>query len=267
MIWLLAPFYALFSLEFYRRVLQRPLSQAFLHFLLLTVLAGLSLSAYISLHLTPQARDFVAWLGDETPPLTWTPEGFVMNARSPYAMVHPDLGTLATFDMTRESVEEKDLEDGILFFTPKKVYVRFGPGDVRVYDVTRSPENMPPEQLVMKIDADFFDWVFMRVRPWLVAAGYLFFLPFFFISKIFETLLFSFAAFFINKMRRPPLPFSRLFTLTAFTITAASLFELAGFLWPVLRVFPLGFAGPLLLNGGYLYWALKKTEESLPDPI
>jgi len=137
--------------------------------------------------------------------------------------------------------------------------------EIRTYDVTRRPETVSPDRLATPVDRELLEWFYKRVRPWLITAAVVIFVPMIYVSKVVETLLFSAFAVLINRSRRPPLPYPQLFLITGFAVTAATLIELRPLIWPVLGKIPFGVIGSMAVTVFYLFWAVRKTGEILPE--
>jgi len=261
-----APFYSFFSRSFYRKAVEAPLKKGFLYLGYLTVLAAVLVFAVFRLRVLPEIDRFAVWMEDSMPQLTWTPEGLAMNARSPYAMIHEQFGPLVTFDMTRDEVSAEEIGDALIFVTSRRAYVRHGAAEVRVYDLTQPAENRSPEHLVVSIDREFLKKFYGSLKPWLIFLSMLFFVPSFFLWKLFEALLYSLAALVLQAIRKTNLPYRRLFGLCLFAMTPATLIQFRGVFAPPLAVLPFGIFGSMVVTSAYLYLALCQAKGPSPAP-
>ncbi|HTL47328.1 MAG TPA: DUF1189 family protein [Verrucomicrobiae bacterium] len=267
MFYLLAPLYSLFSVDFYRLILRRRLSSGFIHLLVLSTLSLIIVLVFSFTRLLPGINRFASWLENELPPMTWTPEGLVMNARSPLNLVHPDYGLLATLDMTQNEVEPEALGDAPVFVTSKKLYLNFGDNDIRSYDLTSPPEKVPQDKLVLQIDGEFIRSMARAAKPFIIGAAGVLAIPFFFLLRLAEAFAASGIGMLINRLRKLPLSYAQVFTCSCYALTLASILELRGLILPVFSAVPFGLPGTLLVTGAYLFLAVKKTEMKIPESL
>ncbi|HXV28235.1 MAG TPA: DUF1189 family protein [bacterium] len=259
----LAPFYALFSLDFYRGIIQSRLSKGFLYLLYLSAIGTFLMSLWFVRQGIPQMNRFVEWAKTEMPSLTWTPEGLVMNAQSPYSMVHPDLGPLVMFDMNLTDIDVGTMQNVVMFVTSKKIFVRQGVNQIKSYDLTRTTPAAKGEEDggVVAIDGSALQKFYDSVKPWFVVLSIIFFFFFFVVWKCLTAFLYSWVGLLINFLRRPKLNYSAVLNVTFFAITAATLIQALQALVPFLGRLPFGLAGSFIVTTAYLYLAIKKTED------
>jgi len=264
---LTAPYYALFSLEFYQQVLLSPLKKGLFYLLYLSALVMLLFSAHFAFSIMPRIDAFAEWAATELPPMTWTPEGLVMDAPSPYPMIHPEYGFLAVIDMTRPEISQEEMGDAAVFVTSRYLYMRDGNGGVRVHSLTRPADKVNPDQLAVLVDGDLVRKIYGDLRVWIFIVPVLISFPLILVTKLAEAAVFSLPGFFIARTRRQPLEYSAVFTTACFAVTAATLVEVR-WIVPFLAEIPFGFIGSAILTTGYLFFALKKTEHpEIPPAI
>ncbi len=264
----LAPIYSLFSIQFYRGIIRSRLTNGLLYLIYLSVIATLLMSLWFVWQGIPQMNRFVEWAKSQMPSMTWTPEGLVMNAQSPYTMVHPELGPLVIFDMNRIEVDSNGMQNVVMFVTSKKIFVKQGLNQIRAYDLTRTtPAAQAGETVgVIPINGESLQQFYDSMRPWFMVLGIVFFFFFFVVWKLLAALLYSWIGLLINFMRHPRLAYSAILNISFFALTAATLIQFLQMLIPALFRIPFGFVGSLLVTGIYLFIAIKKTEkEDLQD--
>lgn len=258
---LLAPFFSVLNLRFYRYVLGQPLRKGFLYLGYLTLLSGVFILGYVQLRLMPQIDRFAEWVEREIPPLTWTPDGLVVNAAMPYPMVHPTLGFLAVFDTTKTQVQPEEIGDFLFYVTSTNLYARQGPNEVRVYDLTRGVESLPPDRMIVRVNADTVRDYYRAMKPWAVFSVLVAFIPFFFVWKLFEAFVFSLVAALINLKCKPRLDYQTLFNLSLYVLTPVTLIQFSRLIFPWVARIPFGLGGSVLVAAAYLFLILSKQSE------
>lgn len=256
---LTAPYYALFSADFYRDVIGSSLRQGILYLVYLSGCLTILFAVVFAGFILPRADAFSEWAASEMPPMTWTPEGLVMDGPSPYAMVHPDYGLMAVIDMTRTELSEDEMGDAAVHVTSRKLYVRDGRGGMRIHSLTRSERDLKPDQLAVFWDGARLREFYGKIRPWIFAVPAALAWPLLFVLKAGEAVLFSLPAFFIARTRREPLDYAPALNVSCFALTASTLIELRWMI-PAVSQIPFGFIGAAIVTAGYLVFALKKTE-------
>ncbi|MCM8774844.1 MAG: DUF1189 family protein, partial [Candidatus Omnitrophica bacterium] len=176
---LTAPLYALFSIPFYRLVVRSPLYRGFLYLLYLAGIATAIILLSLIFFAVPFMDKFMDWVKAEMPVITFSSEGISLNVPSPYTMTHPTLGPLITFDMTATDVDSGKMGNVNVFVTAKKVFVRQGPNEIRMYDLTppappASGQGAVPAQPAV-LDPDTAGQFYQTVKPWLILVVLFFF--------------------------------------------------------------------------------------------
>ena len=261
MSFLTAPLYSLFSPSFYRTVIHSRLRQGFLYLAFLCALMYAVVFFSFFTRIMPQVDGFFDWLAEEMPEMTWTPEGLVMNARSPYVVVHPGLGPIAEINTSVQEIDPQQVSDVWAYITSTRAYIRDGEGRFRVYDLTQSAEDLPPERLVMQIDDAFILDSYRSLRPWFIALILLLFFPLLYLWKLGEVFFFSLIGILMNLGRRPALDYQAIIRISFFAITAATLLQFRSFIFPPLAMIPFGIPGTILVTVAYLFLGIRKTQE------
>ena len=258
-----APFYALFSRQFYTKAAFAGAGRGSVYLLYLSGLMLLAAATAVSTRLLPQANEFAVWLQSELPALQWTPAGLSMKGQTAFALIHPEYGPLAQFDMNLSEVSDQEMGDNSIFVTSQKVYMRQpGRAGFKIYDVTQlGDKNAQP----FEIRPELIGQVYARAKPWLLFLLLGSFWVMFLIWKILAALFYSWVALLINMMRREKLHYSHLWTLACFALTPAALVQSLQFAFPPLAVIPFGLIGSFFMTSAYLYLAIKGTESPLAD--
>lgn len=259
---LTAPYYALFSLDFYREALLLPLQKGILYLAYLSGIVTFLFALSFGAQVMPRVDAFAEWAAAEMPPMTWTPEGLVMDAPSPYAMVHPEYGLLAVIDMTRTELAQDEMGAAAVFVTSRYLYMRDGSGGIRVHSLTRPAQDVDPDHLAVLVDGELARSLYAKLRPWIFAVPVVLALPLILITKLAEAVFFSLPGYLIARTRQVPLDYTPVFCVTCFALTASTLVELR-WMVPGLSGIPFGLIGAAIVTTGYLFFALKKTE--LPE--
>ena len=257
---LTAPHYSLFSVDFYRRVLRSGISQGILYLLYLSALATFLFLVFIMTRMAPQADAFVEWFKKELPPLVWTPEGLVMNAKNPYTMVHPALGPVITFDTSKNDISVESMGEVTLYVTSKKVYAKQGTGDLRVYDLAQMMKESKQPAAEKALDPEAIGKFYQALKPWAIFFIGIAFFPFYFVWKFLAVLFYSGVGALINLSRTSRLPYSAILNLSFFALTASCLIQSIQLLVPGFDRVPFGWLGSVLVTSWYLFLAIKKTE-------
>ena len=255
-----APFRSLYSLSFYREVLESPLSSGMAYLALLSLLASVVAGIAFNVRSLPQIQEFAEWAKTAAPPLTFTPEGLQMKAESPYVMKHPRYGPMVVIDLFKISVEEKDFKKGnLLVLTAKRGFLRSPSGGIRAFDYSPKEKNFEPVPMTAEMYEKFGKTLRVILLAGIPAAVFVFF----FLWKFTVAVVYTGFALFINRFRREPLPYERLLNLCFFAMTAFVLIELATLLIPKFEVRG-GFFTGLAVTMLYLSIALLKTEAAVP---
>lgn len=261
---LLAPIYALFSLDFYRKVIRQGVGKGFLYLAYLSLLSVGVLAGVLLFRGLPAMNDFVDWVKITMPAMTWSPtEGITLEAQSPYVMTNPKLGALVTFDTTKESVTALTMGDTPIFVTATKIFVRQGAADVKVYDITRPvPEDEATKvKVTVQVTPELVQKFYDSIKPWFLAFILGFSFIFTFIWKLLAALFYSWLGLLFNFSRDPRLSYGSIFNLSIFTLTAGWIIQILPAVIPPLGAIPFWTILAIPVTVVYLFVVIKKTPE------
>lgn len=256
---LTAPYLALFNKSFYEHISRTSLKKGFLYLFFLSITMSLLVVLMINFVLFPQADKFVDWVKKEMPILTLdAQQGLSMNQDSPYTMIHPEMGPVATFDLTKEEVTQEAMGDVSLFVTKKNIYVR-QPNQLRVYplnDLNQKVEKQEPVQ----IHPNLIDRFYSTSKPIILAVSFFAVLVTFFVWKILVALFFSLIGILFNSMRIEKLSYPAVLNVTVFALTPSILFQMVRLFIPTLAAIPFISVLDIGMTSAYLYFAIKMSE-------
>lgn len=259
----LIPLYALLSLDFYKLVFNFKIWKSIKYFLCLSIITTLLFIVSFVRIGVPRIDELVEWVKIEMPLITVTPQGLMISEESPYVMNHPRLGPLVTFDTSILNATLDQLENTFVFVTQDKVYLKGRNNELRIINVLETIESnqrapiREPLLVTPESVQDFYDgfkplgWVILTIIAY----------PVFLIMKLLTALFYSCVAVLFNMMRLQKLNYSTLFNVSAFAMTASIILQWITILIPFLGRLPgRGFLS-FVITSGYLYFAIKKTEE------
>ncbi|MEI6297861.1 MAG: hypothetical protein WCO84_09590, partial [bacterium] len=148
-----APVTAFFYPPVYKDAAQSSASRGVLYSLYLAGLSGVLIMAVLSAKVMPAVDAFVDWTRINMPAMTWTPAGLSLeNGQATAALIHPQYGAIAFFDMTKTAATEEDMSKAYILVTSKKVFIKRAPGQIEERDITgagmRSGQQLPPKILI-----------------------------------------------------------------------------------------------------------------------
>ncbi|MFZ5802686.1 MAG: DUF1189 family protein [Candidatus Omnitrophota bacterium] len=259
-----APFFALFSIPFYRQALQARVWKAVQYALFLSAVS----TALVMFQLTrvgvPEADRFVDWLQSQMPVITLTSEGLSMDRESPFSIVHEEFGPLATFDLSKKEAGARDMENIFVYVTAGKIYLQQAAGDIRAYNVQdfidRNQERLAQGPLAMSPDT--IGRFYKTVKPWFLVLMTIVVFLFDAVVLLVGGLLLSWIGLVLNMSRVPPLSYGALYTASIFALTAGTVFTWLGTLLPPLGAIPFGYVISVILNIAYLFVAVRMTTET-----
>ena len=250
-----APFLSLYSLSFYREVLNTSLREGLTYLAFLSLIASVLAGITFNARSIPETKAFVQWLKSSAPPLMLTPEGLQMAAPSPYVMTHPRFVPLVTLDLSKTTAQEKDFQEGtLLFLTAKRGFFR-SQNRVRAFDYVRGNENFKP----VPITGEIYEKSGKVLRRILLAGVPAAVFLFFFVWKLTVALIYSGFAGLINRFRQEPVSYPALLNLCLFAMTAFVLIEFTTLLIPGFEIRG-GFFTGLMMTSLYLGLVLHKTD-------
>lgn len=250
-----APFRSLYSLSFYREVLESSFKTGLSYLALLSLMASVVAGIAFNIRSIPETREFVEWLKASAPPLTLTSEGLQMKADSPYVMKHPRYGPLVRIDLSKTAVEVKDFEEGLLLIlTPRRAFFR-SRNQIQAFDYNSGEKNFEP----VPVTGEMYEKFGKMLRLILLAGIPVIVFFIFFLWKFMVAMVYSGFAVFINRFRREPLSFEKILNLCFFAMTPFVLIEFLALLVPGFAIHG-GFFTGLSVTMLYLAIALLKTE-------
>lgn len=250
---------SLFSVRYYREVVQASVSKGFLYLALWSLIMASVVSVIAVTRFLPDANRFMEWFRQDMPVVQLTDAGISIDKPSPYAMQHPRYGHVAMFDMNRTTeVSRGDIGDAWIFATATKLYIRHtSRNEIRVYDLI-SPDMKGKDPLVL--DAALVKKFENMIKPWAVVILAVLTFIFFFIWKLIAALFYSLIAMVINLFREPKLSYEALLNVCFFAMTATCWGSLLELCTGIIRI-PFGLLGGLIITTTYLYLGVKFTEE------
>ncbi len=256
-----APFYSLFSLRFYRWVIASPLYRGFLYLLFTGVVVTFCVLLAFASQALPRIDEFAAWLVEEMPEITWTPQGITTQPAGPKTLVHPVLGPLVTFDTGASDVNEQTMGDVRVFVTATKLYLREEPRALRVYDLVSGGVEKRAGAGPVTLTRETAEKFYRMAKPWAMTVIVIFVFSFFYLWKVLAALFYSLIGLLINLARRERLRYAQILNVSFFALTPMVLLQLLSMTVPFLRTAQLGPLVSLVVTSVYLFIAVKLTEE------
>lgn len=257
-----APITALFYPPVYKDAAKSSALRGVLYCLYLAGLSTVLLMVFLTVYVRPQADAFVKWTQENMPVLIWTPAGLTLeNGKTTAELTHPTYGKIASFDMTKTSVTEADLNGAYLFVTSTKIFTKQPQGPMEERDITgaamRPGQQLPPK---IRIDGAMAGKLYQNVKNAMAFVGALIAFIIFFVLFLISNLLYSLAGLLLNLMRKEKIGYGAIFNLTCFA-TAVSL-TLGGIkaLSP-LRAMPWPAFVSFLISLAYMFFAFKVTDK------
>ncbi len=119
---LLAPVLSLFDFKIYKEFLLLTMGKALLYLAYLSALFTAALFVF-GLANVSKAEGFVEWLKTNATGITISDTGMKLDVSGRKELIHPQLGAIAVFDDTRETIRPDEMGDYRLFMTSKMIYV------------------------------------------------------------------------------------------------------------------------------------------------
>ena len=264
---LTAPFYALCSIDFYRKVAASPLWKGFVYLLYLCLITVVILLLLFFFKIVPIMDQFVGWAKTQMPTITWTPTGISIDRPSPYTMRHPQWGPLVTFDTAKTDVSIDAMSSVPVFVTSKKIFVKERAGEMRIYDLQQGMRERETKLKGQRLDAQTLDRFYVSLKPILLGSAVVFWIPFFFLWKLVSALFYSLFGLLFNNARQNKLPYAAVLNVSLFALTGAFFIQILQLLVPALNRVPLGFFGSLIVTSIYLFLGIKKAEGVEPAAL
>lgn len=258
-----SPILSLFSRRFYGEMSRASLGKGVLYLLYLAVLVSIICLVAFSFTMLPQINQGAQWVRENMPPLDFTREGVQSSVKQPFALIHPEWGTLLMLDTNRETVTDEEMKQTIFYITKTKLYVwDRTKNEHRIVDARPQPGEVAQKWQDFHLDGEVVWHFYAAMRPF--AAPLIFVVAFlvFFAWKIAAAFFYSIPALLINLFRKQKLAYEKLLNLCFFTLTPVMLLQLIKTLFPGF-VFPVNFWVSLIVTCGYLAFAILATQE--PD--
>jgi hypothetical protein len=256
-----APITAFFYPPVYQDAAKSSAGRGVLYSLYLAGLSVILIMLVLSVKVMPQADAFVNWTKTQMPVLIWTPAGLSLeNGQTTAALIHPEYGTIALFDMAKKSASEGEMDKTYIFVTSQKVFIKRAPGQIEERDITgagmQSKQQLPPR---VRIDGTIVEKLYQNLKGAMTFVVPLLILIFSFIFLLLANLFYSLAGLLFNLMRTEKLGYGAIFNLTCFATSAAFTLTWIRALTPLQAVtFP--FALNMLVNLGFMFFAFKVTD-------
>ena len=261
-----APIYALYSVRFYRQVIQSSLSKGFAYLALWSFFVSIVVSMFILLRFFPEANHFMEWFRQDMPTLEWSPEGMTMDKPSPYEMKHPTYGSIMKFDMNKAEVPAAEMDHLFAYVTAKKLYVKQSSrGEIRIYDLIAKDGQGRKESF--KITPDVVKELEKKIKPLLLLGIAAMTFLLFFIWKLLAALFYSAIGMLINLFRTPRLSYENVLNVSFFAITGSVWINIIQMFVAGWARINFGFWGSLVMTTTYLYLGIKFTEAEPPPPV
>jgi len=259
---LTAPITAFFYPPVYHDAAKSSAGRGVLYSLYLAGLSTILVMLVLSARFMPQANTFVDWTQKNMPVLIWTPVGLSLeNGQTTAALVHPQYGTIALFDMTKTTAKEADMGKAYILVTSQKVFIKRAPGQIEERDITgaamRSGQQLPQR---VRIGGDIVGKVYQNIKGALAFVVPLLVLVFSFLVFLVGNLFYSLLGLLFNLMRTEKLGYGAIFNLACFATSAAFTLTWLRALIP-LKVLAWPFALNILINLVFMFYAFKVTDK------
>ena len=259
-----APIAAFFYPPVYQDAAKSTAGRGVLYSLYLAGLMVVLVMVTLSSKVTPQVDTFVGWTKTNMPVLIWTPAGLSLeNGQTTAALIHPQYGTIALFDMTKKSATEADMSKAYILVTSQKVFIKRAQGQIEERDITgagmRSNQQLPPR---VRIDGNIVAKLYQNIK-----AAMAFVVPFLilvisFMILLVANLLYSLAGLLFNLIRKEKLGYGAIFNLTCFATSTTFTLTWLRVLTP-LRAVTFPFVLNVLINIAFMFFAFKVTDKKL----
>jgi hypothetical protein len=258
----LAPITAFFYRPVYEKAVKSSAVRGVLYSLYLAGLSVVLVMMLLSLKFMPLADAFVDWTQKNMPVLIWTPAGLSLeNGKTTVALVHPEYGTIALFDMTKTNATEADMGKAYLLVTSQKVYMKRAPGQIEERDITgaalRSKQQLPQR---IRINGEIAAKIYQNVKGAMAFAVPFLILMISFVVLLAANLFYSLAGILFNLMRSEKLGYGAIFNLTCFATSVTFTLTWLRMLTP-LQALTFPFALNILVNLAFMFFAFKVTDK------
>ena len=259
---LLAPFYSLFSLPFYRKILSRPLGLGFLYLGYLSLLFSVWALVLFNLRAVPAIGEFASWLGANLPKITLTPQGMRLDPNEPVLLTHPQYGAIFYFDPTIDAPKPEDFTKALVILTrTQAAFHNPNTGEVRMQSLIPARQSLGRNEMEITGDKVIRGWN----RSKLFVPLFFFFSVFLgtFFWKLMAALIYSSTGLLWNLFRKVRLTYGRILNVSFFALTPMSFWQWLSWQFPALHL-PANFLVSLVLTSVYLAIVLFGTQDEKP---
>ncbi len=255
---------SLYSVRFYRDVIQSSISKGFLYLTFWTALASCLITIFVAARVYPEAGRFMDWVKAEMPVIEWTVAGAKIDKPSPYVMKHPRYGHIATFDMSKTDLSSAEIGDAMFYMTSTRLYLKESANrEVRMYDLTKHDPDIKPDAKVV-INAQTVEKFEKAAKPAGLVLCFFFAFIIFFIWKLLAAVFYSTLGLILNRFRTNKLSYEAVLNVSFFALTASIWIGILSlYLSSIVRI-PFGFFGSVLVTSFYLLLGIKLTEDPSP---
>ena len=262
-----APVTAFFYPPVYKDAAKSSAGRGVLYSLYLAGLSVVFVMLILSTRVMPQADAFVVWVKTNMPVLIWTPAGLSLeNGQTTAALVHPQYGTIALFDMTKKSMANGEMDKTYIFVTGQKVFIKRAPGQIEERDITgagmRSNQQLPPR---IRLDGNIAMKLYQNLKGAMAFVVPLGVLVISFMFLLAANLFYSLAGLLFNLMRTEKLGYGAIFNLTCFATSAVFTLTWLRLLTP-LQALTFPAVLNILINLIFMFFAFKVTDSKAQAP-
>jgi len=254
---LLAPIFSLFDFKIYKEAVAFSTGKTLLYLAYLSLLFTVALF-FLGVTQASKVEEFVGWLKINASGITISDTGMMLDVPGRKEIRHPQLGNLAVFDDTRETIQPGEMGDYRLFMTSKMIYVSQN-GAVQSNEIgSRAKKSFKTH-----IDAELIQKLYDRLK--LPIAVFILFIAFMLglASRIIAALTLALLGYLAQLFMPRGLAFGQLFNIAGLALSA-TLFFSALQLIPVLAPFSLGLLG-FLLAMAYFVIGIMVQPKLLPE--
>lgn len=258
-------FLSFYSRDFYRLLIDAPLSKGIGYLCFLALTAMLFGAVLLVFQGKPRLESFLMWVEHEVPTFTLSAEeGMKLQSGvSRKEVIHPEYGPIALFDSAKTEADLNELQKFPIVFTSENIYLWSGFNkETKVVELNSFKEfkDEPNRKFLMdgKSIYQFYEVYKVFLLFWATAAILVLVLIWKFLAAIF----YSWFGLIYNFFRFPRLSYSTVLNLSIFTLTPVFTFQLLQLSVPFLGKIPFGFFGAFLVTTSYLAFAIKGTEDT-----
>ncbi len=213
-----APITAFFKKEVYQDASQSSVKRGVLYNLYLAAIGAIVLGGLIVTQFVPQVNTFIDWTKSNWPTLVWTKQGVSLESgKTKDALVSPEYGPIAIFDMTKRTATVQDLGEAYVLITSQKLFYKRGATQIEEQDLIEpvfQTGQTPPERVL--ITGDVVAKLYQNLKGGIVAIIVVVGFLFAFGALLLGTLVYSLIALLIASIIKLDEKYGALFNITAF---------------------------------------------------